>query len=913
MVDIDRLIINSPYEEPTQYWKFNEETQEYERKRGRRPAGYVRATEANQRGEMRGVFVEIPLANIIRERVKKWRMRGRNGITATTRALFEHWEDASKRNDRLFFCQIEALDTVVWMAEARDSEKIGIDVPGDGGEFVRMCLKMATGTGKTIVMAMLMAWQTLNKVDNPNDSRFSKNFLIMAPGLTVKSRLRVLWPPDSEESYFRKYSLVPNTIPMYENLKEAKVVIHNWHIFLPMLDEHSVDLRRRISESNASFARRMLYHEGNKIIVINDEAHHAWRKQSVDDYKKSQEEREMEQMATKWMEGLDRIHQSREIRICYDFTATPYVPSGKKSTEESLFKWIISDFSLNDAIESGLVKTPRMPVGDYLDLSSGDNPYYHLYEHEDVKPSLKNSTSEDAPLPRLVRTGYMILAKDWERTRKQQKGSKIPPVMITICNSMKTSARIIKFFKNELYNFGELAEDDTMVRIDTKILKMENGKKGDKEYESLRDRINTTGQIGESGEQLKNIIAVQMLSEGWDAKNVTQIMGLRAFESQLLCEQVVGRGLRRQSYELNEDGMFNVEYVNILGVPFSFLPHEGNVRSKKEKPRIEVRPISNNIKHEICWPNIARIETMITSDLRIEWDKMKILKISARDIDDSIRMAPIIEKIPKLDEATELDLRDADANLRMQAIIFYVVHTICRNLEISEWNGSKGELFAQVIKITEKFVQLGKIKVTNMPDDLEIRRNLAIMFNMEKVINHVQKSIQSENIHSKKLIFGSGGTTRSTKSIRPWYTTKGVIENVKKSHIGPSPYDNDWERKASVELEKNNKVISWVKNDRLGFAISYMDEGIIRDYYPDFLVKLGNENKSAMLILEIKGQKSSTSDAKHDALKKWIEAVNANGRFGTWVWDVAYDSKEVSRIIKQHSPSNKTTSVTVAS
>ncbi len=911
MVGIDRLIINSPYREPTQYWRYSEETHEYEKMEGRRPAGYVRATEANQRGDMRGMFVEIPLANMIRERVRRWREAGRDGITATTRTLFEHWEDASKRNDRLFFCQIEALDTIVWMAEARDTERIGIDIPDDGGEFVRLCLKMATGTGKTIVMAMLMAWQTLNKVVDPSDGRFSKNFLIMAPGLTVKSRLQVLWPPDSEESYFRKYSLLPDT--MYERLKEAEVVIHNWHTFFPTLDKHSVDLRRRIPESDTSFARRMLHHNKNNIIVINDEAHHAWRKQSTDDGKKSYEEKEMEQMATRWMEGLDKIHRSRRIRTCYDFTATPYIPSGKKTTEESLFKWIISDFSLNDAIESGLVKTPRMPVGYDVVLSSEDNPYYHLYEHKKVKPLLKNNANEDAPLPDLVRNGYIILAKDWERTRKRQKGSKIPPVMITVCNGMKTSSRIMNFFKNDPYDFGELKEENSMVRIDTEILRMEGGKRGDKEHEGLRNKINTTGQLGEPGEQLKNIIAVQMLSEGWDAKNVTQIMGLRAFESQLLCEQVVGRGLRRQSYELNDDGMFNVEYVSIFGVPFSFLPHEGSTSTPPKPPPTEIRPILDNIGYEISWPNIARIETVITSNLEMNWNKMKTLEINARNIDDSIRVAPIIEHMPKLDEATEIDLRDADANLRMQAIIFRAVHHIYKNLKIPEWSGGGGALFAQIVKITEKFIRLGKIKVINMPDDLEIRRNLAIMFNMEAVVNHVRESIQSENIHSKRLIFAPGGTTHSTRSVKPWYTTKGVIENVKKSHIGPSPYDNDWEKKASMDLERNNRVISWVKNDRLGFAIPYLDRGIMGNYYPDFLVKLGDESGSVMLVLEIKGQGSTKSDAKHDALEKWIEAVNIDGRFGTWAWDVAYDPGEISGIIRQHSPSNKTIPVPVAS
>lgn len=893
MAEIDQLVINNPYVEPSEYWKFNEETQEYDRRGGRRPAGYVKVRD--EKGDMHGTFVQIDLANRIRERVKAWRDSGYIGVTATTRELLEHWNNPSKdiRNDRLFFCQREAIETAIWMTEADKAERIGIDVPTDGGAFTRYCLKMATGTGKTIVMGMLIVWQALNKINNPTDGRFSKHFLIVAPGLTVKSRLDVLWPPDSDGNYYHTYSLIPDS--MREKLKEAVVVKHNWHTFFPGLDEHSVDTRKHTREDDTSFSRRILGHNRDNIIVINDEAHHAWRKSETVKADKSEQI-----IATNWIDGLDKIHRAREIKTCYDFTATPYMPSGKKTEDQDVYKWIISDFSLNDAIESGLVKTPRMPVGDDgKELQPGDkSKYYHLYEHKTVKSGLKVSANETDPLPDLVRTGYMLLARDWQKTRKRQK--EIPPVMITVCNLTKTSSRIRHFFENDPHDFGELKKD--MIRIDSDMIKMESGtKKSDKNYENLRKIIDTVGQKGKPGEQVKNIIAVQMLSEGWDAKNVTQIMGLRAFTSQLLCEQVVGRGLRRQSYDLNEDtGLFNEEYVNILGVPFSFLPHEGR-QPPPEKPKKEIRPNPDNIQHEIAWPNISRIETAITAALSIDWRKVETLHIDARKIDTSIHLAPMLDKMPRLDSATEIQIRDA-TNLRFQTIMFYVVKDICKDLVIKDWNDTSQMLFARMLDIARSFFTTDKICITNMPDDLEIRRNMAILFSASAIIKHITRALHVSSKSSKMLIFGFGNKMRSTRDVTPWWTTKHIL-NVKKSHIDPSPYDNNLEKDTIKELEKNARVESWVKNDRTGFSITYQYEGEIREYYPDFLVRLGSVKKGfTMLVLETKGIKSAQNDAKHKALAEWTEAVSNDGRFGEWVGDVAYDLDDVVRIIKQYSP-----------
>ena len=917
---IARLVICSPYEMPGEHWRYSHSAGKYELAPGRRPAGYVRAAPSRSRSaDDQGEFRPLRLPNLIRARVGRWRSAGYPGITGTTRRLLAHWTDAGARAERLFFCQIEAIETIIWMTEADEPDRAGLDVPGDGGKFPRLCLKMATGTGKTVVMAMLIAWQALNKAASPGDARFSRRFLAVAPGLTVKSRLGVLWPPDGTDSYFRRYSIVPDS--MYEDLKRADVAVHNWHTLAQKGDaRHGVV--RKGPEDDAAFASRILRHGGGNIVVINDEAHHAWRRRPGAGAVPAagREQRELEEMATVWMEGLDRIHRARGIRACFDFTATPFMPSAGGASQrphraaaagdESLYGWIVYDFSLSDAIESGLVKTPRMPAGDGDEpLEAGDRSrYYHLYEDPSVKPALKGRAGEDEPLPDMVRTAYMILASDWRRTRSAAlaAGSPAPPVMITVCNSTRTAARIENFFRNDPYDFGELAEDGGMIRIDTDVLRMD--RRGAGGGDELRDAVNTVGQPGRRGEQIKNIVAVQMLSEGWDAKNVTQIMGLRAFTSQLLCEQVIGRGLRRQSYEPDpETGLLAEEYVNVLGVPFSFLPHEdAPLPDPSPPPRTRVGPDPRNADHEITWPNAARIETVLAPVLRIDWASAGRIGLSAGTIDDTVQLAPVLEGRPDISRASIATLREDYGHLRMQTIVFHTVLAMHGEIAIPRWRGDRHLLFAQLAGITSKFVESDRIAVTGAADGDEMRRRLAIMFNMRSVVDHVLGLVRAGNTESKRLVFAPGGKSKSTGGVQPWYTAKSVVDATK-SHINPSPYDSAWERDAAMEFERNDRVRSWVKNERrVGLAIRYKYEGAVHDYYPDYLVRLGRGEDAGgsgtTLVLEIKGQRTPRSDAKHSALVEWVDAVNERGYQERWACDVAYDPGDVSPIIRRHCP-----------
>ncbi|NQU77431.1 DEAD/DEAH box helicase family protein, partial [Candidatus Falkowbacteria bacterium] len=160
---IDKLIVNNPYEEPNEHWVYDRETQGFDLKQGRRASGYWRSTLRGRQGpDDPGEFVEIPLVNKIRPRIKKWRENGYPNVTGVTRKLLEHWYNVSglSEDQKLFWCQLEAIETAIWLVEASDAEKQGIDIPIIG-EWERQCLKLATGTGKTVIMAMLIAWQAL--------------------------------------------------------------------------------------------------------------------------------------------------------------------------------------------------------------------------------------------------------------------------------------------------------------------------------------------------------------------------------------------------------------------------------------------------------------------------------------------------------------------------------------------------------------------------------------------------------------------------------------------------------------------------------------------------------------------------------------------------------------------------------
>ncbi len=931
---IDRLIINSPYEEPRRHWRYDRETRTFDLVEGRRPAGYVVATPGSRSFDDPGIFVEIPLVNQIRPRVKQWRDAGYPGVTGITKRLLEHWHDP-EREQRFFFCQLEAIETLTWLVEAPAAERVGIEIPGDGGDFVRQCCKMATGSGKTIVMAMVIAWHVLNKVANPQDARFSKNVLVVAPGLTVKKRLQVL-ELTAAGNYYEAFDIVPSAL--LDKLRQGKVLVRNWHVLAWESEEQlkkrkSVD--KRGAKSDEAYTREVLGEMANarNILVINDEAHHAWRVnwEAVGKYLRQRDLKDSAEEATIWIGGLDRLHRTRSILACYDFSATPFAPSGKQSTEESLFGWIVSDFGLNDAIESGLVKTPRVVVRDDAvpDAKTYKSRLYHIYNDPDVRDDLNRRASPEEPLPDLVLNAYYLLGYDWREAWKawREAGMPTPPVMITVCNRTETAARVKHALDSRRVHIDELCDPERILHIDSKVLAEAEAQEeptgpaetpdenaGEEEQETngpverkltkaeqaerLRQMVDTVGKAGQPGEKVQKVISVGMLSEGWDAKTVTHIMGLRAFTSQLLCEQVVGRGLRRTTYELNpETGLFEPEYVNIFGVPFTFLPHEGGEGGPPPPPtpKTAVEPDPAKAEYEIRWPNVVRIERVFQPVLTLDWTKVQPLELNATQTAQVAELAPILEGKPDVTKIERIELERLAREFRTQRIIFEAARDVFDQMEHT-WQGSREVLLAQLITIVEQFIASDRITITPpLFYQDELRRRLIITLNMSRVVQHVWDAVRQENTERLVPVFDRDHPIRSTAEMRTWYTGK-PCERTRKSHINVCVYDSTGEASDAFALDNNETVNAWVKNDHLGFEVLYIYHGVIHKYRPDFLVRLANGD---MLILETKGQDTEQDQVKRRYLDEWTKAVNEHGGFGQWRWAVAKHPGEIRDILMQ--------------
>lgn len=931
------LIINTPYACPAQHWAQARDGS-LSLVDGRRTAGYeIVDTRSNTRR-----LVELDQVNRIRERVDHWRGDNYPGITSVTRRLLEHWWDEDARQFPFYFCQLEAIETLIWFVEAQQDYRQGIFVPGDGGDWPRLCNKMATGSGKTTLMAMLLTWQVLNALTYPKRNKdFSSAAFIVAPGLTVKERLRVLYPGEPDNNY-DEFNLCPNE-SLRQKLNQMTVSVQNWHTLMP-LKEQTRSVVKKGTESDEAFTRRVLgsVAQHKDIIIINDEAHHAYRVPAeLKISKKEAAEQGVDlDEATKWIEGLDRIHKTRRIQRCFDLSATPFAPTGKKSTEAGLFEWIVSDFGLNDAIESGLVKTPRVVIRDDAlpDTKTFRSRLYHIYYDADVHDDLNRKAEPHESLPSLVQKAYTLLGADWRVTRElwESKGHTSPPVMLTVCNRTETAARVERYFRQGDAHWPELHAPERTLRVDSKVMdKAEIGetasgsKKEDrdalKDYEAhlhdiidhttlpatrkaelknlpkeelLREIIDNVGKRGRAGHSLQNIVSVAMLSEGWDAKNVTHIMGLRAFTSQLLCEQVIGRGLRRVSYDKDENGLFKPEYVNVFGVPLSIFQDASGLEGAPEPPKHseQIETLPERGEYEINWPNVLRVEVVVTPVLALDWSKVETIKIDPAKTPISADIAPAVGGAADMSKVHEINLELIPEGFRLQRLLFRAAHKALNELEGKEFSGNREYLVVQLIRIIEKFFDSDKLEIPSLFHQEPLRKRILFALNIDTIVHHVVRFVHEQNKEKITPVFDEDLPIGSTRQMRTWYTTKHCQPSIK-SQISHVVYDSTWEKYSADILEKHKDVVAFAKNDHLNFHVLYMYNGVRRRYIPDFLIRLAN---GRTLVLEIKGEDSEQNRTKRAALDAWVTAVNAYGGFGVWCADVAFEMAKVQDIIAHH-------------
>jgi type III restriction enzyme len=881
-------IINNPYVEPTHHWVFGGGEPRIEE--GRRPSGYLPPVTKDGQLQITDQVILMEHVNNIRGRVRQWREDGYPGATAITRELFDRWFDPENEpGAKPFFAQRESIEAIAFLTEAPDDRRVGIAIPRPEA-FERWATKLATGTGKTLVMSMVISWSGLNKAANKQDTRFADAFLVVAPNLTVKDRLRGIGglDPNNPQNLYRDFNLIP---AQFSGLfGQVRVMVTNWHQLAEETDpKRSVMKRGR--ESDAAFCNRVLRPLGSKkrIMVLNDEAHHAWRPPPgasfTGDAKKEAEE------ATVWIQGLERIHRDREILRCLDFSATPMYPGSIKGKAWQPFEWIVSDFALVDAIESGLVKIPRIPTDD--NSGRAIPKYRNLWEHVKSKlPKRGEDADETHPL-----TDYLTevdgplkqLAGEWEETyrRWRDAGRTVPPVMIVVCNDTKMA----ELLDTHIAKLGEAGEelrnrngDAVTVRIDSKLLEdaelRDEAESAQDAAERVRRIVSTVGKECEPGEQVRCLISVSMLSEGWDARNVTQILGLRAFQSQLLCEQVVGRGLRRTDYT----DLSRPEYVDVYGVPFQLLPFAkaGGGTIIEPPTTTNVHTVRDREALKVEWPRVTQIIPDVGDTLVIAWDDFEPVVVSPEN-DPTATYVEFEVGAPGKGLGNEVQDRSrAYERFRMQSLHFRLAAQVVNHLE-------KPWLFPQAVRLASEVIQR-KVAFEKDVDP----RELCNMRYLSELRNRWIACLRPETEGDERLVpvLDQYEPIGSTEGIA--FSTSKPCEPTVKSHISHVVADSKLEVAIAHVLEEHKAVEAYAKNDRLFLEIPYRYLGTSLRYRPDFVVNLTN---GRVLLIEGKGRKDEKDDAKSTAAKRWVAAVNTWGKLGIWSHHVCFKPEDAEAAV----------------
>ncbi|MDO9566561.1 MAG: DEAD/DEAH box helicase family protein [Candidatus Desulfaltia sp.] len=990
-VVIENPVINSPFREPTRHFRFTDEGITNEIESGRRTSSYfVPIAQPRKKGSKQLLFdtewtrdriEENKLVNQIRVRVKLWRKGGYLGVTPTTSRLLAYWI-APDREKKLFFCQIEALETAIYITEVakkyndgwiENALRAANDTSNPG--LPRMAFKMATGSGKTVVMAMIIAWHTLNKLANPKDARFSGTFLIVTPGITIRDRLRVLLPNDPQ-NYYRQRDIV--STQLLEQLGHAKILITNFHAFLLREKVAAGKITKAIlaegktsafTETSDQMVRRVCRELGNKknIMVLNDEAHHCYRrKPDVEDEKLTGDDRieakKREEEARVWISGIEAVKAKIGVKAIYDLSATPFFLRGSGYPEGTLFPWVVSDFSLIDSIEAGIVKVPRVPVAD--DSMTGEQPTYRdlwlrIREHLPRKRRKTEDVGGEPKLPVELQGALHSLYSNYEKyydlwVKNDDARAKgiTPPVFIIVCNNTNVSKLVFDYiagwekmigdtsfvqagqlpiFRNDDAKGGWLRRPNTIL-VDSKQLESGEAMSADfkkianreiEEFKAdyslrfpgrdagnltdedlLREVMNTVGKAGKLGEHVKCVVSVSMLTEGWDANTVTHVLGVRAFGTQLLCEQVVDRGLRRMSYAANEQGMFDPEYAEVYGVPFSFIPCSGSTKEPKPGPLpTRVRALESRIACEITFPCLLGYRYDIAGErLTATFTEDSTFALSTANIPTIVENAPIVGE-------SSIHTLDDLKRHRPNEVAFLLAKLTLEQYFRDDDGNDKPWLFPQLLAIAKRWMA----DCVTFKDHTFPQLLLLIEF-AHDASDRIYKAIVASTVgtHALKPILRPYDTIGSTRhvdfdTIRPVYATRND-----KCHISHVVADTDsWEQKLAKTLEDMKEIVRYVKNYNLGFNIPYVLNGDEKNYIPDFIACIDDGNGASdllNLLIEVTGEKKKDKAAKVTTTRTlWVPAVNNHGGYGRWEFIEIADPWDAENLIRAQLRKNKTT------
>lgn len=978
---IDNPIINRPFDAPSRHWRFDEDGLIVpEIDEGRRPSESWIPVPQPKKRRGRAVQQEIVFdhtlerrkrndqVNQIRQEVDLWRKRGYPDVTSTSRRLLDYWA-AEDRDNRILFCQREAAETAVYLTEAAPKQgahwiRGALDEHNaeHNARLPRVALKMATGSGKTIVMAMLIAWHTLNKAASPNDARFVKRFLVVTPGITIRDRLRVLLPAD-EDNYYRLRDVVP--ADLWGSLRSAEIVITNFHTFLLRTTREGQGLSSNtkalltaridqdpFTETPDQMVNRVLREfsgsgRRGEIVVLNDEAHHCYLGRDSEagevpdgEVKLTGEDKAEARARNKdagiWFSGLQHIRRKVGIKSIYDLSATPFFLKGSGYPEGYLFPWVVSDFSLMDAIEAGIVKVPRVPVDD--NATTEDVVYLNLWNHVgDRLPRRqpRGTYTAGEPLPATLQGAleslygnYRQSFESWESSDAEVRGE-TPPVFIVVCNNTTVSKMVydtiagytketgagdahvpgtLPLFSN--YENGKLLSRPRTILVDSAQLESGEAMTSDfkkaatdeieafrHEYTQrtgrsaddlddtalLREVMNTVGKVGKLGADVRCVVSVSMLTEGWDANTVTHVLGVRAFGSQLLCEQVVGRGLRRRSYAVNEEGYFEPEYAEVYGVPFSFIRTEpGKIDPKPPRRPVRIQSLESRHDARIRFPKLEGYRVEIPeAPLRVEFGPAHAYTLRLDSVPTLTQVAGVVGGEAIHDLA-------AKSMIRPQAVAFGIAKRMLERSFIDAQQQPRRWLFPQLVEIARSWLEeCVTYEQATFPGLFTMPELEALA--AERISQAVfEGEATAERILPVMRRFDPEGST----DVVDFFSTKAVYETD--PNLCPVNFvvldgvgGNTWEQIVAQTLEALPDVAAYVKNDHLEFAIPYVHAGRTHRYLPDFLVRLKRPpgDVERHLVVEVSGTLKSRamSQEKADTARNlWCTAVNNMGGWGRW-------------------------------
>ncbi len=1013
----ERPVLNRPYEYPGRHWKLENGVPTDLIIDQRRQSEYIVPVPKprRQRGKSAQETMELgvqglstqeqkydptPIINEIRRRVDMWRALptpNNWGVTPVTARLLQHWRGTNHEflGLRPFFCQVEAVETVIWLTEVTgilgaerrrlppELGNIREHLEGANREanpdLLRIALKLATGAGKTTVMAMLIAWQAANAARSPGSRQFTNSFLVVAPGITIRDRLRVLLPNDPE-NYYEHRDLVPRD--MVGAVKSARVVVTNYHAFKLRERESIAKGTRELLagrtgkspdtvESEGQMLRRVmpeLVGRGRQVFVMNDEGHHCYRERAGEteegDYTGDErdEAKRNNEAARLWIKGVETVRRKVGTLLNVDLSATPFFLRGSGYVEGTLFPWTVSDFSLMDAIECGIVKVPRVPVSENLARANDAPIWRNLWEHIGKKMPRKGRQSAESldplALPTELQSALEALYDHYSAVYEQWNAAGIveDPVFIIVCNNTATSKLLYEHIagcerppapdgaprpphlgRYELFrNYGpdgarlasprtllidseQLESGDALVpdfrKLSAEAIELFKRERAQRQgagglnedvsdADLLREAMNTVGKPGRLGAGIRCVVSVSMLTEGWDANTVTHILGVRAFGTQLLCEQVVGRALRRQSYEADEDGLLPAEYADVLGVPFDFTAKPAVVRPNPPADVVRVRAVSpERDALAIHFPRVTGYRAVIPDD-RLD---------AVFDADSRVALTPevvgptIVQNEGIVGQGVTLTPQYLD-DVRSQTIAYHLAKHLMERHFRERDEPPKAHLFHQLRAITGRWLAEGYLECYGgaLPAQLLYREvaNNAV----ERIYAAIAAAAHNAAPGGEPVVkasldpFNPVGSTRHVN----FTTSKKLRWRTEKSHLNFAICDSEMELQFCNEAEKDPRVLAYVKNHGIGFEVPYRLGDTQKIYIPDFIVLLDDGkgwDDPLHLVVETKGYRRFDVPDKSNAMNAfWIPGVNALVEFGRWAFIELSDVYEMREALDRFAP-----------